>query len=107
MSLTIADEIENLRRFPQDAEVSLTLGIVTTRESYGGQSMFFIYDKLLPDWSKPDTAEEYRRIMEDDEVASDADRISEACCRYCGGPIPSPFNYCPQGEAGSQCEVGG
>lgn len=26
-------------------------------------------------------------------------------CHRCGGKLPSPFNYCPSGEAGEQCEA--
>jgi NTP pyrophosphatase (non-canonical NTP hydrolase) len=26
-------------------------------------------------------------------------------CSYCGGPVPSPFNYCPAGDRGSACRV--
>ena len=30
-------------------------------------------------------------------------RETEQRCRDCGGLLPSVFNYCPQGDAGSEC----
>lgn len=36
--------------------------------------------------------------------ASPSDNL-DGRCSYCGGPVPSPFNYCPAGDRGSVCRV--